>query len=124
LLHKLPKQNVRHISSWLYMVTRNHCVQVIRDRKLQYMRPCDEMYAIGERDPEFEFDGCRAEERLLQAITELAPMQKKCIQHFYFEKLRYAEISKRTGLELKQVKSHLQNGKRMLRNQMVHAMAG
>ena len=42
---------------------------------------------------------------------------------FYLQKKSYQEIEKLTGQNIKQVKSNLQNGKRMLRNLMLEKMS-
>lgn len=51
---------------------------------------------------------------LPEAMKSLTPEQRQCIVLFFHEELSYNEISEQTGLSYKQVKSHLQNGKRML----------
>jgi len=41
--------------------------------------------------------------------------QKRCISLFFLENKSYSEIQEITQLDFKSVKTHLQNGKRMLR---------
>jgi DNA-directed RNA polymerase specialized sigma24 family protein len=40
------------------------------------------------------------------------------LQLFYFEKKSYKEIADLTGFSIKQVKSHIQNGKRNVKNNL------
>jgi RNA polymerase sigma-70 factor (ECF subfamily) len=54
-----------------------------------------------------------------KAIVSLNPEQKQCIQLFFFEKRSYDEIADKTGYSLNKVKSHIQNGKRNLRNYLI-----
>lgn len=49
------------------------------------------------------------------AILELNPDQKYCIELFYLEKKTYNEIMDITGYNFMQVKSFIQNGKRNLK---------
>lgn len=51
----------------------------------------------------------------MQAVENLKEEQQRCIKLFYFEKQSYEEIEAKTGFTYKQVKSHLQNGKRNLK---------
>jgi RNA polymerase sigma-70 factor (ECF subfamily) len=49
------------------------------------------------------------------SINKLQIQQKNCIQKFYIDKKSYQEISIEENMTLKEVKSHLQNGKRNLK---------
>ena len=53
-----------------------------------------------------------------EALAQLPPAQRRCLELFYLEKKSYREITTEIGLELNLVRSHLQNGKRMLRRQL------
>lgn len=55
-------------------------------------------------------------EELEKAITKLNDVQRSCLEMFYFVKKSYKEIAIETGFEVKHVKSHIQNGKRNLKN--------
>jgi RNA polymerase sigma-70 factor (ECF subfamily) len=57
----------------------------------------------------------RTYELMETAIGELNSEQKQCVTLFYLEKKSYHEISEKTGFNLMQVKSYIQNGKRNLR---------
>ena len=48
-------------------------------------------------------------------LSQLNQAQKQCIELFYFEKKSYKEIAELNGFDLKQVKSHIQNGKKRLK---------
>ncbi len=50
-----------------------------------------------------------------ECISELKEEQQECVKLFFLEKKSYNEVNKLTGLELKKVKSHIQNGKRNLK---------
>ncbi|KAA3615272.1 MAG: sigma-70 family RNA polymerase sigma factor [Calditrichaeota bacterium] len=55
---------------------------------------------------------------LFNHINKLSFQQKKCIQLFYLENKSYKRVSQLTGYTLKQVKSYLQNGRRLLRKRL------
>jgi RNA polymerase sigma-70 factor (ECF subfamily) len=58
------------------------------------------------------------EKALLEALQQLNPEQKRCVELFYLADKSYIEICKETGYTLKQVKSFIQNGKRNLKIQL------
>jgi len=52
---------------------------------------------------------------LEECIERLKEEQKNCIRQFYFENRCYNEISADLNMDVKKVKSYLQNGKRNLK---------
>lgn len=116
------KHEVRNFKSWLYVVTKNHCLMELRKRKPGetvlisdeneldgFMENEDELHPL-DSDP----DELR-EKGLNECIEKLKDEQKMCIQLFYFKNKSYREIAGALQLEEKKVKSHIQNGKRNLR---------
>ena len=53
--------------------------------------------------------------QLEQALNELNPFQKRCIELFYYRKMSYLQIVEVTGYSINEVKSYIQNGKRNLK---------
>ena len=56
-----------------------------------------------------------SEEDLNMALISLKGPQKVCIELVYLKGKSYMEVSGLTGFTVKQVKSHIQNGKRNLK---------
>ncbi len=120
LVTDLPGQEIRTFKSWLYVLTKNHCLMEIRSRKnrdskagdlkteMEFMESRDEVHPIDE-------DGFSMEDALKACIEKLKEEQKQCIQLFYYEKLCYREVAAKLEMEEKKVKSLLQNGKRNLK---------
>ena len=120
LVTDLPGQEVRNFKSWLYVLTKNHCLMQIRSQKSadgrmegykieqEFMESEQEMHPIDREDHSVE-------EALKQCIELLKSEQKQCIELFYYEKLCYQEIAEKLGMNEKKVKSYLQNGKRNLK---------
>ena len=53
---------------------------------------------------------------LNMCLKALNTEQRNCIEHFYLEQKSYNETAVLTGFSDKQVKSHIQNGRRNLKN--------
>jgi len=115
-LSEIPKYKIDNIGGWLYQVARNLCLSNLRSKKhfadeeqLQYVPQPDEVPLSLLIEKEKDID------RLKQALADLKEDQRICVASFYLEKKSYHEISEATGFSVKQVKSHIQNGKRNLR---------
>lgn len=123
-----------NFGAWLHTTARNHCLMQLRARKragpsagpliLSFPDAVDVESAAARHLPDADAAAAEAEEteQLLQtveaALAQLPPAQRRCLELFYLEKKSYREITAETGLDLNLVRSHLQNGKRMLRRQL------
>lgn len=112
---KLSGQQINNFRSWLFYVSRNHCIDILR-KKLKEV-PLEFSNALFVESP--------AEDRpieenqielLTAAITALKPHQRDCITLFYLKGHSYDQVSQLTGFSDKEVKSYLQNGRRNLKN--------
>lgn len=120
LYEKLHHHEIKSFKSWLYIVSRNHCLQQLRQQKKMTMVSLKEEYistAFMENNA-FQHHDIEQEE-LLSALpgmlNALTPGQQQCLSYFYFDNHTYEEISLKTDFSIKQVKNHLQNGKRKLK---------
>ncbi|MEZ5073110.1 MAG: sigma-70 family RNA polymerase sigma factor [Bacteroidales bacterium] len=116
----LPRFGVENFKTWLYVLSKNHCLMQLRSAKRHrarfdaykkeeaFVESSSEMHPL-DRD---EGKLSRALEACIEALKE---EQKACIRLFYYEKQCYQEIASTLDLEEKKVKSHLQNGKRNLK---------
>lgn len=119
---ELRRHQVEHFKSWLYILSKNHCLMLLRKKRKDEV-PLSQMNGFlldfMEIGPEVNlYDEEQSEKlrrKLIRAINSLKDKQKECIELFYFENLSYQEISERSEMSLKEVKSHLQNGKRNLK---------
>lgn len=125
LYEDLKRFEITHFKSWLYIYSKNTCLMVLR-KKQRLLR--EEVTSASENSIFFMENGGvdhlnseqsgDQEHRLLlleQALMELGPEQKTCIELYYYKHLSYLEIAAQTGFSEKEVKSHLQNGKRNLK---------
>jgi RNA polymerase sigma factor (sigma-70 family) len=120
VLVEMPKTKVIYFKSWLYMIVRNHCLMKLRD-KGQHVNIEDRNFASA--DELEERQSLRQKEEMLnkmaEAVNELSAEQKTCITLFYLQKQTYQEIVEKTGFNMMQVKSYIQNGKRNLKNNLL-----
>lgn len=112
----LLQKEVTHFKSWLYVVSKNHCLMELRKRKTREEK---NRMLIMESDEEVHLNIEGPEDEDLEALTAcletLKSEQKQCVSLFYLEKKSYREVESETGLTLKTVKSAIQNGKRNLK---------
>jgi RNA polymerase sigma-70 factor (ECF subfamily) len=121
LVTGVPEQEINNFKTWLYVVTKNHCLMLLRSRKseaahreMMLSDPTFFMEKETEMHPVEDNDGIDMK-RLEECIEKLKEEQRKCIQLFYYEGYGYREICMELGLEEKRVKSYIQNGKRNLK---------
>jgi len=121
LITAVPVQEINNFKTWLYVVTKNHCLMLLRSRKSEaahhelmlddptfFMEKETGMHPL-ENDEDIEM------KRLEECIEKLKDEQRQCIQLFYYEGYGYREICEKLGMNENKVKSYIQNGKRNLR---------
>ncbi len=118
LMRIVCQHEITYFKSWLYQTSRNHCLMYLRKKD-----PLDlnkeltlELAAAENVDLQDKKEKEKQLERLDKAIAQLKSNQKKCLQLFYIEKKSYAQIEDEMGWSFGEVKSHLQNAKRNLKN--------
>ncbi len=122
LMEDLMMREIRNFKSWLYQVTKNHCLMILREaspkmvnieddieNKTIFMESGHEKHHTNKDETEWRGDG------LEQAIQQLKEEQKNCIELMYLQNKSYKEITDITGFPMKKVKSFIQNGKRNLK---------
>ncbi len=122
LVTQLRRHEVQRFAPWLYATARNYCLMQLRAGKSRHEQPFSHLSgpaAVEIADPVHhqELDAIRDTEldALQAGLGELSPIQQRCLQLFYLEKNSYQQIADATGYSLNEVKSALQNGRRMLR---------
>lgn len=118
----ISEYEIRNFKSWLYSVSRNHCLMTLRANKAishqeeKNWKITNEPFMEFINDPhqeegpqEFDADSLDA------AMLELNEPQRKCLEMVYIRGKSYYEVSEETGYSMNEVKSHVQNGKRNLK---------
>ncbi len=113
LPNKLKNHSIERFKSWLYMVTKNECLMLLRKKGhasteiTKELEAKEELHLAEAKEIKYEM--------LEEAIQELKEEQRKCIELFYIESKSYQEITTLLKLDIKKVKSAIQNGKRNLK---------
>ena len=111
---KLMRFEIQHFKSWLYQLTRNECLMILRKQKKDL--PASLLEQMSE-DPSELYQATEKELQLALlegTLTELKEEQRRCLELFFLKDRSYSEIAEEIGIDIKQVKSAIQNGKRNL----------
>jgi RNA polymerase sigma factor (sigma-70 family) len=110
----LGKQEVKSFRPWVHTVMRNRCLMALRKAGPQVRMDPEliEQEDLGDETALLE----ASLQELEAAIARLPEGQEACIRLFYLERNNYQQVAERTGYAVEQVRSHLQNGRRNLRN--------
>lgn len=118
LLSKLKTHEVSNFKSWLYTVSKNHCLMQLRKGK-NHIELHDDVSEIVESSSDLHPSSVNEKEEQLTQLEEAVKLleddQRRCVEFFYLHELSYQQIMEKTGLTFKEVKSFIQNGKRNLK---------
>lgn len=112
-----------NFAGWLMRLARNVCIDEWRRASLDPVAGCSELVeraAPTTVDSSFEIR--ERVERLWREMQSLPTEQRRCLE-LKAEGCSYEETALRTGLPVDAVKSHLQNGRRMLWKRLDGALA-
>jgi len=99
---------------WLMRIARNVCIDLWRRRRRELGETAvEQVEASQARTLEHSTDLHFAAEKLREELCLLPEQQRVCLE-MKMEGYSYEETATRTGLPIEAVKSHLQNGRRML----------
>ncbi len=126
LLEKCRRQilKIKSFKSWLFICIRNECASYRRSQSKYSGRFDSYTLYFSSGNPhdviriyiwEDQKIHSATQHQIHQALHQLALEQRQCLQYFYFEKISYRGIAKKMGIQLKEVKSHIQNGKRNMK---------
>lgn len=117
----LKRIEVRQFSEWLYKLVLDLCN--IEVRKKTAGKGESKQILIEELSDEKNDlyinteDGAKLDANSLRlAINTLNESQKVCIDLFYIQNRSYQEVAEMTGYTINQVKTNIQNGKRLLKS--------
>ena len=120
----LPDTTIERFDHWLLTMTRHECFSFIRqqarERRLlllwQDFQKQEEGFMLNEAFRRLWYTEEIAQDKLLEnGLADLTPPQQKCLNLFLYEYQSYQEIADTTGFSIKEVKSHLQNGRLKLK---------
>jgi len=126
LMQNLHSHDVETFKNWLYTVSKNHCLMILRKEasvekvKKQWVASFSE--EIMDSGDVLHLDRNELDNRLskmMDALRRLSEEQRTCLELLYLHDKSYQEVSDMTGYSMNQVKSHIQNGKRNMKNLLV-----
>lgn len=118
---KIAKHDIQNFKSWLHTTLKNECLMHLRKtKKINSTTTIENLENIvSELDSE-EFYQTKEKvfNELESSLSELKNEQRKSVELFYLENKSYVEIAEILNISLNNVKSAIQNGKRMLKLKM------
>ena len=116
-INELHKYKVEYFKSWIYMIAKNHCLMKLRDKGKYTVEITEKMAGTPDttEDRNLLIEKDNTLSNMQSALQQLNHEQQLCVTLFYLEKKSYTEIAAKTGYNMMQVKSNIQNGKRNLR---------
>jgi len=120
---ELLTKSVDNFKPWLYVVSKNHCLMQLRSQQTQLRKEKEfekNEQSVMESDvllhpDNNDWEPEEMDKRLQNCLNKLRDHQRACIELFFFKELCYREISANLKLDVKKVKSYIQNGKRNLK---------
>lgn len=112
---KIKSHEIKNFKSWLYMVTKNESLMLLRKTKREVGLTHENIAADSEDELNIKIDSELKLRLVEQSIEELKDLQKTCIKLFYIEGKSYNQLAEILQIDVKSVKSALQNGKRNLK---------
>lgn len=117
LMIKLQKHEVNNFKGWLYQLSKNHCLMILRSNKkftkaqidVSLMQNEETVHLNGELEKEENF------KQLHYCLGQLVAEQKNVLELFYLQGKCYNDIVSLTGIEWSKVRSFIQNGRRNLK---------
>lgn len=122
-LTHLPHGKILNFKGWLYILMRNHCLQLLRDKHYKAEESVLEHIKADETEKEDLLLHEYTLEQMEISLRELIAEQRDCIMFFYLQKMSYQQVMDKTGFSFAQVKSYIQNGKRNLKQILLNKQA-
>lgn len=124
-----PSNQVQSFGKWVYVLVKHECTNRLRDRRRTQQKIDDfgktekrqdnfmeneSLFRLNISGHELNVD----DSVFSKAFGLLKKEQQHCLKLFFYEKKSYREIALQSKYTLEEVKSYLQNGKRMLRQNL------
>lgn len=118
VLAYVPQHEVTHFRSWIYTITKNQALMILRHRKGVTVDELEEAHteSLSDNSENEVWEREQLMAALENSMGKLNAEQESCIRLFYLEKLSYSQIAEKKGYTAAQIKSHIQNGKRNLKS--------
>lgn len=117
LVKKVRQHDITNFKSWLHVLVKNHCLEILRKQKKILTVSYDQEFMQNEPfvHPFEESPTEESEKQLSNCLQELELQQLESIQLFYYQNKSYKEIAETKNLPLGKIRSSIQNGRRNLK---------
>ena len=119
VLKKILKSDIKNLKAWLYTVSKNYCLDLLRKNKRTVEKK--DAYELMQNDQvyhPYNEEEDKNEQMLIklsECMEGLSSSQKKMIKLFYLDKRSYKEITELEDLSWNKVRTLIQNGRRNLK---------
>ena len=108
-------------STWLYTIARNYQVDLIRKKKIQY-EDLDDNSVSHEQTPEAILIRDSDQQLIKEAVTLLSSLDKEIIFLYFYEELKYREISDITGIPEGTIKYRMSENRKFLKKKLERSL--
>lgn len=117
LVLKLKLHEVQNFKSWLHVLTRNHCLMVLRKSAKNPMVSMEDTFVENSDFVHLDIEDAQEKQlTVMEKCMETLPEEQRIsVDLFYLQEKCYKEVAEVTGFDLLKVKSYIQNGKRNLK---------
>ena len=105
--------SIKNLSTYLFVCTKNTCIDYIRKKKPLYVDEYDETIHPFEYYSQKEID--EKVQLLKKKIEELPPKTKEVFKAIVFNNMKYKEVAKKFDVSINTVKSNLSRAYKILR---------
>ena len=117
LVLKLQKHEVTNFKSWLYQLSKNHCLMLLRSGK-KFSKANVDVELVQKDDWGHPDNGLEKEAVFADmdhCLGQLNQEQRQAVELFYLQGKSYKEIEALAGWDINTVRSYIQNGRRNLK---------
>jgi RNA polymerase sigma-70 factor (ECF subfamily) len=122
LVKDLKKAEVKNFGGWYYSVVRNLLLKYKRKNKKEQTTAFEDTYFSSELESEMDFNDFLKESEkpdleavLNEVFDELKVEQAQALKLFFLKGKSYDDVAEEMDIEIKKVKSYIQNGKRKMK---------
>ncbi|WP_256002308.1 MULTISPECIES: RNA polymerase sigma factor [Pedobacter] len=117
LVVKLRVHEVHNFKSWLHVLSRNHCLMLLRRTSRHSTVSLEDSFVENQDIVHLDVDDVKEQKLTLmeKCMEKLPEEQRVSVDLFYLQEKCYKEVADMTGYDMQKVKSYIQNGKRNLK---------
>ena len=107
------------LSSYLFFMVRNQCIDYLRDKQHKNLVPLTQQTDFPENETEDEIDASDLSSHLWHAITNLPERCRIAFEYSRIDGLTYSQIAVKMGITQKAVEALISRGLKLLRVNLV-----